>query len=212
MMYQSQAACFDAAAANAARTVTDSTPTAPPTFQPADLTAALAEKQRVVAMLPLPECIHCGTTKPTVVQRHDGDVVMYCKGEGGCGKSHWLFKCPDLRVPVYEQCCPFEKEQPPAPQPTSQAPPPSSEGDASQLQATSQEEVLQRLEASLADPIQRFARGEIDAYQLHGVGRPDERCARCSRKRSDHKTDCDTNGWRVSEYRVQKLPREWPEV
>jgi hypothetical protein len=112
MMYQVQRPAYQAAEAYAP-TVTDSTPTTPPTFTPADLAAASATKRALINDLPT-TCAHCGsvfstsTLGPCVVELKDGTVIAYCKPAGGCGRSHVLFVQPDVSVPKYEQVCVFE--------------------------------------------------------------------------------------------------------
>jgi hypothetical protein len=110
-MYQIQGPAYDAADAYGART-TDSTPTTPPTFTPADMSAACARKQFIVDNLP-DKCGHCnlsfsGASSPCVVETKDGSIIAYCKASGGCALSHVLFVPPDASVPHYEQVCVFD--------------------------------------------------------------------------------------------------------
>lgn len=166
-------------------------------------------------------CIHCQMPEPTVVERDSGDLVMYCRAARGCGKSHWLFKCPDLKVPVYEQVCPFRTAErtPAASVPTSAAP---ERGSTIPLEGRQQSGPMQQegRDASLQppidvrdlDPIERWRRGQIDVHELHGVPNLDERCASCGRARREHKQDCDQHGWRIARYELERLPRDWPRL
>eukprot|EP00966_Prymnesium_polylepis_P198323 4595794-Prymnesium_polylepis.3 len=62
------------------------------------------------------------------------------------------------------------------------------------------------------DPLARWANGQIDVWQLHGLPNPETVCQSCARPRREHNADCDINGWRIHSYRLQQLPHDWPSL
>ena len=191
MMYNLQQQAFSAHSVYAPR-VTDSTPDAPPSFQRADMAAAMCCKMEVLARLPS-LCSHCSTALPfeagCVVEDRHGNVWAYCKSKEAeaCGRSEVLFTAPSRKVPVYEQCCVF-------------LPPDSMferHGTPTEMRMPGPPD-LQPQSTTLE--------------QLHGITPPEAPCATCERKFEDHHSDVDTNGWRVKCMEEEPLPAGWPSV
>jgi hypothetical protein len=96
---------------------TNSTPDHPPVHI-VDLQAACAAKKKIVENLPT-KCGHCSTSfnaPNCIVEIKDGDVMAYCRGQGGCGKSQVLFVGVNASIPRYRKVCVFKTSVPPAEQ------------------------------------------------------------------------------------------------
>ena len=110
MMYQQQAAAYDAAR-RYGTVKTNSTPDTPPTVTRPDVAALCATKRGIVEKLPT-HCPHCQKAYPanSTIERSNGEIVSYCnsKEAGACGKSCVRFVMPDLRVPTYKKFCAYD--------------------------------------------------------------------------------------------------------
>eukprot|EP01040_Poterioochromonas_malhamensis_P018649 gene18649-21832_t len=114
-----------------------------------------------------------------------------------------------------------EMQTPPLMQmpPLMQLPPqmqPLQQMQAPQMQA--QQERWQHLDTAPAvEPthrpsiFERFARGQIDVYELHGIKRPDEVCQRCEKSFDEHEhVECDKFGWVHDHDELLEIPADWP--
>ena len=112
MMYPQQMMAFSSRNAHMG-TTTDSTAECPPSTAKPDIKALCELKKKIVGNLPT-TCSHCGVAllPQSIIERHTGEVIAYCKAPGACGKSLVLFAGVDLSYPVYKRFCPFKFKEP----------------------------------------------------------------------------------------------------
>ena len=109
-MYQSQMPAYQSYSQYKPKQ-TDSTPTNPPKFTPCNIIKASEQKNKIISNLPK-KCSHC--KKQLTINCYDefnGNVMIYCRVDKGCGKSQVLFVKPDIKIPIYEKVCVFEKQE-----------------------------------------------------------------------------------------------------
>ena len=111
-MYASQAAVFQEAAAyrQRKRTLTTTACTQ------SGCCRGCGSKKTAISRLPT-QCVHCKTplNTPSCIQEIScGDIMAYCRGAGGCGRSQVLWSAIPLTVPVYKQVCVFTAPPKPA--------------------------------------------------------------------------------------------------
>lgn len=211
-MYMQQQPAFEARS----RMVTDlgpSTETSPPVFTEPDIEGLKNLKKQVVENLPT-HCSHCNADMlpDYCCELKDGSVMAYCKKPGACGKSLVLFAGVDLVRPVYRKICPFKKvvstiSREPVSTPST-GPQPGNAADGTETQLPTD---LQVPEQQIYDVVELYRRGEIDEYDLHGISRPTDICALCSKRYDKHEhTRCDENGWVHDHDELLPLPNDWP--
>ncbi|CAF1065991.1 unnamed protein product [Adineta steineri] len=108
-MYAIQAPAFDAAVTYQPPT-TNST-SDHPSIHTVNLEAACEAKKKIVHNLPT-KCEHCDTpfNAPNCIVElvKTGDVMAYCRGQGGCGRSQVLFVGVKTSIPRYRKVCVFK--------------------------------------------------------------------------------------------------------
>lgn len=187
---------------------TNSTAESPPTQDAPDIAGLCALKRQIVTNLPT-ACTHCGAElkKEYCVELKDDECIMaYCKTPGACGKSLVLFAGFDRTYPVYTQTCCFKRIEAAPVQPVVPAPVTFTAEDAPNSPPTNAPEMLS---ASILKELQQEQQ-QLDIYALHGIERPDSKCANCGKAYSTHNKTCDQNGWYESSRKCYKLPHDWP--
>lgn len=182
---------------------TDSTPDTPPTIAAPDLEGLCALKRQVVENLPA-ACVHCGAEmlKEYCVELKDQCVISYCKKKGACGRSLVLFAGFDRTYPIYSKTCCFKQVEEAAPV----------EFEAPTELAGREQQSMLSVEQTVFAALSRrqgLEQEQLDIYALHGIVRPDAKCATCERAYSTHRK-CDQYGWYESSRACYKLPSEWP--
>jgi len=180
-MYQCQAAAYKRDKVK--QPTTPSTETTPPYHR--TLEEAGAAKREVLRNLPQ-KCSHCSCALANdFFEEVKGSVFVYCKGEGGCGKSQVLFVAPDsTEHPVYSKVCIFAPSPadrdwaPPEPEPEQQGP----------------------ITATLyvaPEPPSKY--------------NPEAICTSCSIRYAEHSKDPDENGWAITGTETMEYPSDYPQ-
>eukprot|EP01033_Poteriospumella_lacustris_P009397 gene9397-6728_t len=214
-MYAQQAPAFEARS----RMITDlgpSTEDSPPVFTLPDIEGLKALKKQVVENLPT-KCVHCEADMlPEYCVKLVRPVYRkICPFQTAARPADTLAELETTANPTAEMQTPPLMQMPPL----MQLPPqmqPLQQMQAPQMQA--QQERWQHLDTAPAvEPthrpsiFERFARGQIDVYELHGIKRPDEVCQRCEKSFDEHEhAECDKFGWVHDHDELLEIPADWP--
>ena len=183
-MYQCQVAAYQRDVIKKPRL--PSTPSTPPHHR--TLEDAAEAKRQVLSQLP-EKCSHCSAPlQQKYFTECKESIFVYCKAEGGCGKSQVLFVAPDSTSrPIYAKVCIFS----PSPEDEDWTPPvvepPVNDG--------------KPVRAALYVP-----------PEIPSKYNPEAICTLCSVKYSDHKNDPDENGWAIVGHEEMSFPSDYPRL